>query len=325
MKVVDCKRFFFYILVFFLFVASVSPQAGRGTGRVTGVVVDENGSPVNSAKILMQLQENEEITRETTTNKKGEWAVLGLGTGMWRVTASAEGYAQTFIDVYVRQLETNPKVTLTLKKIQKIDTAFAGEEASLNLFEKANQLVAEKRYDEAIAFYQEVLEKNPGLYQVHWSIGNCYAAKGDIEKAIEEYQIVLEQSQTDASTGKEMAAKALAGLGECYLKKGDFETAQNYFKQSIESYPENEIIAYNVGEIYFSNQKIDEAIHYFEVASQIKPDWPFPYLKLGYSFLNRGDYEKSILNLKKFLELDPQSPEAPAIRNTIEYLEKIKK
>lgn len=325
MKIAEYKGFLFYILVFFLFIASAAPQAGRGTGRVTGVVVDENSNPISSAKIVMQLQESEEIKRETTSNKKGEWAVLGLGTGMWRITASAEGYAPAFIDVYVKQLETNPKVTLTLKKIQKMDTEFAGDEASLSLFEKANQLVAEKRYDEAIVSYQQVLEKNPGLYQVHWSIGNCYAAKGDIEKAIEEYKIVLDQSQADVSMGKEMAAKALAGLGECYLKKGDFETAQNYFKQSIESYPENEIIAYNVGELYFSNQKIDEAIHYFELASQIKPDWPLPYLKLGYSFLNRADYDKSILNLRKFLELDPQSPEAPAIRNTIEYIEKIKK
>lgn len=58
--------------------------------------------------------------------------------------------------------------------------------------------------------------------------------------------------------GKEMTAKALAGIGECYLKKQDFESGQNYFKKSIEAYPENELIAYNVGEIYFSNRKLGE-------------------------------------------------------------------
>ena len=325
MKAENLLRLVFFILFFFLIIAYTASQAGRGTARVNGVVVDENSNPINSAKIVIQLQENEEIKRQTTSNKKGEWAVLGLGTGMWRVIASAEGYVQIYVDVYVRQLERNPKITLTLKKIQTIDEVVLPDDSFLNLLDKANELATEKRYDEAIAYYEQVLEKNPELYQVHLSIGNCYIEEGELDKAIEEYGKVLEQSQKDASKGKEMAAKALAGMGECYLKKGDFETAQNYFRQSIESYPENEIIAYNVGEICFSNQKIDDAIRYFERASQIKADWPPPYLKLGYSFLNKGDYDKAILNLKKFLEVDPQSPEAPTIRKTIEYLEKIKK
>ena len=325
MKTESLLRLVLFILFFLLIVPYTASQAGRGTARINGVVVDENSNPIGSAKIVIQLQENEEIKRQTTSNKKGEWAILGLGTGMWRVIVSAEGYVQTYVDVYVRQLEKNPKITLTLKKIQTIDEVVLQDDAFLSLVEKANELVAEKRYDEAVATYEQVLEKNPELYQVHLSIGNCYIAKGELDKAIEEYGKVLEQSQKDESRGKEMAAKALAGMGECYLKKGDFETAQHYFRQSIESYPENEIIPYNVGEICFANQKIDDAIHYFEQASQIKADWPPPYLKLGYSFLNKGDYDKAILNFRKFLELDPQSPEAPTIRNTIEYLEKIKK
>lgn len=318
-------RFFFFISLVLLSVNHAISQAGRGTARVSGLVVDENQNPVSSAKIVMQLKDSEDIKREATSNKKGEWAILGLGTGMWRVSASAEGYALSFVDVYIRQLEANPKITLTLKKMTKFENAAGHEESYFSLFEKANQLVEEQKYDEAILHYRQLLEKNPDAYQVHWTIGNCYVSKGDIDRAIEEYNILLEKSKNDASRGNEMAAKALAGLGECYLKNGDFETAQDYFRQSIDSYPENEIIAYNVGEIYFSNQRVDEAIHYFKISSEIKADWPLPYLKLGYAFLNKGEYDKAILYLKKFLELDPQSPESLTIRNTIEYLEKIKK
>ena len=89
-------------------------------------------------------------------------------------------------------------------------------------------------------------------------------------------------------------------------------------------YPDNEVLAYNVGEIYFSNRKIDEAIHYFELSIEIKPDWPASYLKLGYAYLNKGDNEKAKLNFNKFLELDPESSEAPAVKNIVDYLEKRK-
>jgi len=325
MKAKTFSKLSLIILFSILLVSGALAQAGRGKARISGFVKDEDGSSIKSGKIVMQFLQNEQVKRETTTNKKGKWAIIGLGTGAWRVTASADGYIPTYKDIYIQQLELNPMITLILKKIEQSDEPVIKDETALNLIEKANQLFTEQKYDEAIALLEQFLEKNPNLYLAHLNIGDCYREKGEFDKAIEEYNIALEQAQKDDLMGREMAAKALAGIGECYLKKEDFETAQNYFKKSIESYPENEILAYNVGEIYFSNQKVEEAIYYFALSTQIKSDWSTPYLKLGYAYLNKGDFEKARLNLNKFLELDPESPEAPNVKNIIEYLEKIKK
>jgi len=67
-----------------------------------------------------------------------------------------------------------------------------------------------------------------------------------------------------------MMAKGLAGLGNIMVKQNKLDAAQDYFKQSIASSPKDEILAYNVGEIFFSNQGLDEALKYFDLASQIK-------------------------------------------------------
>ena len=322
------KSFFklsLFIVIMLSFTSFVLAQAGRGKARISGVVKDEQRNSIKSAKIVIEFLEDAQVMREITVNKKGEWAIMGLGTGTWRVTASAEGYISVYKDVYIHQLERNPKITLVLKKTIRSDQAMIEDESTLGLLEKTNQLFTEKKYDEAIALLKQFLEINPNVYQAFIDIGDCYREKGELEQAIEEYNKVLEQAKKDELMGKEMTAKALARIGECYMRKDDFETAQDYFRLSIESYPENEILAYNVGEIYFSNQKIDEAIHYFELSTQIKSDWGPPYLKLGYAYLNKGDYEKAKLNLNKFLELDPESPEAPAVKKMIDYLEKIKK
>ena len=310
------------LLTSLLFVSYAVAQAGRGRARIGGVVEDEDGNSIKSAKIVIHLLKNEEVKRETTTDKKGQWSIIGLGTGDWRVTASADGYYAVYVDIYVRQLEKMPKITLTLKKIEQYDKPAIENEVSLNLIERANQLYEERKYDEALVSYEQFLEKNPNAYQVHLSIGDCYREKGELDKAIEEYNRVLEQAKNDDLMGKEMAAKALAGIGECYMSKEDFEEAQNFFKQSIDNYPENEILAYNVGEIYFSNQKIDEAIHYFELAIQIKPKWSDPYLKLGYVYLNRADNAKAIENFEKFLKLEPHSERSLNVKNIIDYLKK---
>ncbi len=322
------KSFFklsLFIVIVLCFASFILAQAGRGTARISGVVKDEQGNGIKSAKIVIEFLEDAQVMREITVNKKGEWAIMGLGTGTWRVTASAEGYISVYKDVYIHQLEINPKITLILKKTTRSDQAMIEDESSLGFLEKTNQLFTEKKYDEAIALLKQFLEINPNVYQAFISIGDCYREKGELEQALEEYNKALEQAKKDELMGMEMTAKALARIGECYMRKEDFETAQDYFKLSIESYPENEILAYNVGEIYFSNQRIDEAIYYFELSTQIKSDWGLPYLKLGYAYLNKGDYEKAKLNLNKFLELDPESPEAPTVENMIDYLEKIKK
>jgi len=322
------KSFFklsLFIVIMLCFTSFVLAQAGRGKARISGVVKDEQRNSIKSAKIVIQFLEDAQVMREITVDKKGGWAIMGLGTGTWRVTASAEGYISVYKDVYIHQLERNPRITLVLKKTIQPDQVMIEDESTFGLLEKTNQLFTEKKYDEAIALLKQFLEINPNVYQAFIDIGDCYREKGELEQAIEEYNKVLEQAKKDELMGKEMTAKALARIGECYMRKEDFETAQNYFKLSIESYPENEILAYNVGEIYFSNQKIDEAIHYFELSTQIKFDWGPPYLKLGYAYLNKGDYEKAKLNLNKFLELDPESPEAPAVKSMIDYLGKIKK
>lgn len=321
------KSFFklsLFIVIMLCFTSFVLAQAGRGKARISGVVKDEQRNSIKSAKIVIQFLEDAQVMREITVDKKGEWAIIGLGTGTWRVTASAEGYISVYKDVYIHQLERNPKITLVLKKTIQPDQTMIEDESTLGLLEKTNQFFTEKKYDEAIALLKQFLEINPNVYQAFIDIGDCYREKGELEQALEEYNKALEQAKEDESMGKEMTAKALARIGECYMREEDFETAQDYFKLSIESYPDNEILAYNVGEIYFSNQKIDEAIHYFELSTQIKSDWGPPYLKLGYAYLNKGDYEKAKLNLNKFLELDPESPEAPRVKNMIDYIEKIK-
>ena len=119
-----------------------------------------------------------------------------------------------------------------------------------------------------------------------------------------------------------MSAKALSGIGNCYLKQGKIPEAQNFFKQSIESSPKDETLAYNVGEIYFSNQGYDDAIKYFDMAAQIRPEWPDPYKKLGDVYLNKAEMAKAIEKYEKFLTLEPDGERAAVVRSILNAIKK---
>lgn len=196
---------------------------------------------------------------------------------------------------------------------------------SLQLLERATSLFNDKMYDEALAILEEFRTKNPDFYPVLINIAECYREKGEYDRAIEIYQQAIEAAEKDDRWRQEVMAKALSGVGECFLRKGNFEQAQNYFKKAIDFSPDNEMVAYNVGEICFSSQQLDEAIRYFSLAAKIKPNWGLPYYKLGLVYLNKADYEMAKENLKKFLELEPESELAPSVKSILEYIEKIKK
>jgi tetratricopeptide (TPR) repeat protein len=298
-------------------------QAGRGTARISGTVIDEQGNPIPAAKVVMELMGQEAVTRDTKTNRNGEWSLIGLGSGNWRITASAEGFVPSETTAFVSQIAHNAKIVLTLKKISELDTSGL-QSTDLGLIQQANDLYDERKYDEALTLLQEFLTNNPTAYPTHINIGDCYKEMGEYEKAEEHYTLALEAAKTDEKMGEEMTAKAMAAIGDIYLKKGDFESAQSYFEQSIELLPENETLAYNVGEIYFANQKLDEAIRYYGIAIQIKPDWGPPYYRRGLVYVSKTDYQSAKEDFQKFLEVDPNSELAQTVKNMLDYLETIK-
>jgi tetratricopeptide (TPR) repeat protein len=324
MKINNGCKAILVILLLFSTVNFVLAQSGRGKGRLKGEVLDENGNPIENAKIVITNIKWQDLNFETISNKKGKWAVLGLGSGMWRVTVTAEGYAPAYTDTDVKQLKKNPEIILSLKKIEQTAHITPQDRTSLDLLDQGNKFFTEKKYDEAISAFEQFLEKNPASYQVHLNIGNCYIQNNELDKATQEFNKILEgiKLETDDLRGNEIATKAMAGMGEVYLLKGDFENAQKYIKKVLDNFPEDERMTFNMGEIYFSNNKIDEAIHYYELSKQINPKWGKPYLKLGYAYLNKGNFEKAKENLRIFIEVDPDSPDVQTAQNILEYLEK---
>jgi len=299
-------------------------QAGLGKGRVNGQVLDEEGKPIEGAIIVAQNLKHRETKLQGESGAKGNWAIAGLGSGFWRVTATKRGYGSSFVELNVKQLKINPPITFTLKKAAGAAIFLVDEEARATL-DNGNKLMEERKYDEAIATFQGLLATYPDVYQVHLNLGQCYLKKDEIDKAAEEFNLVLQEIKATFEDYKEdspSSSGALAGLAEAALKKEDLKSAQDYFAQALEISPKDEVLAYNVGELYFAHQEIDNAIKYFQQAVELKKDWSPPYLKLGYAYLNKRENEKALENLAKFLELDPESPDAPVAQEFINMLKK---
>ena len=115
------------------------------------------------------------------------------------------------------------------------------DETTLGLFQEGIELSEQGKYAESISKFEEFLEHNYTIYQVHFNIGNCYREMGQYEKAIASFNNVLGnvKSIKDTIEADESSAKALANIGEIYLLQDDIEKAGKYFKQAVDSFPEN--------------------------------------------------------------------------------------
>jgi len=290
-----------------------------GTGRLNGSVEDEQGNPLEGVKIVIQNLKEKNLTLKAESNEKGKWYVVGLIKGKYSIAASKKGYESVYCEMELSQFASkNPLLNITMKKIVAADMQSIMDESSISFFKEGNELFKQGKYAQALAKFKEFLENNNDIYQVNLNIGNCYREMGDYGKAIAAYNKILEKAKKDEST-----AKALSNIGEIYLNQGNIEKAKEYFKQAVDIFPENEIVAFKVGEIFFKQGETDKAIEYFNLAIKIKETWATPYRQLGYAYLNKGEYKLALNSLKKFLELAPDSPEAATIKNLIPRLEEL--
>jgi len=294
-------------------------QEGRGNGRLTGTVVDENGEPLANATITLKYMEFNN-TRQTKSNAKGQWGFLALGKGVVQVTGELEGYAPSVTQQPVSGVSPNPEIRIVLSKGGKQQAADPNRDAIL----RAHEMFDKRQYGEALALYQEFAQKNPANYQIGVYIANCKTELGNYEEAMAEFQKVLAEvtKETPELKGNATAALVFAGIGDIHLRQENFKLAVENFQRSIDIQPGDPALPYNVAEIMFAREKVDEAEKYYQLAIQIKPAWPKPYLKLAYVAMNRGQMDKAVEHLKKFVEIGAAEPNFEEGKALLDLLQK---
>jgi tetratricopeptide (TPR) repeat protein len=302
------KRLIAFLVVFLLAVAS-GALAQMGTGRVTGTVKDTNGKPIAGAAITANNPESDRPL-ETTSDKDGKWALLGFRSGTYEFTFVATGFQAAAYKNAVKQMGRNPSMDVVLEPLA---AGRSSGGAAGGMLDAANQLFEQNQFAEAIAKYEELLAAEPTLYQINYNIGSAYRELKEFDKAIASYQKVLDQESNNVA--------ALVSIGDVMIAQGKLDEAVTYFEKAI-SQTTDEVIPFNVAEIYFNQGNTEKALVYYQTASERKPDWPEPYLKMGYAQLNAGNMDGAIAAFEKVVEVAPESPQAQMAQQALSSLKK---
>lgn len=291
------------LIVAGLLFASEARAQGSGTAR--GKVLDDKGQPVEGAAIVLDFQGG--LTRKfnTKSNKKGEFTQVGLQPGIYRVTATKDGYQGGYVDVRVGLGEATYLPDLKLVSAAAARAAGAGavdtEKANAELrqmVKDAQALAAAGKRDEAIAAFQAVLTKQIAApEEVYFRIGQLQAEKKDWPAAEASYLKALEI--------KPGHSNATVELANVYQLSGQKDKAAELMARASAAGEGDANMQYSAGVLHINAGHQDEAAAAFKKAIAIDPNHAESYYHLGTIALNQNNIPEAIANLEKYLSLNP--------------------
>lgn len=304
---------FLSIAILILFFALSYSQEWKGKGRIKGVVLGKNGEPIANAKItLTHLKLQAKLN--LNTNKKGKFSAAWVKGGSWHVDVEAEGYIPRKLSYEVSEIIPNPPMEIILKKTEKTVVKEDLVETVKTLLKEGNELFEQKKHEEALPKFKEIVEKVPELYQVNLNIGNCYYEMGDYDSAILFYEVVLEKEPENRD--------ALISLGNVYLEKGELEKGMELFNKLSDEDATSPVTLYNIATLLFNKGELGGAAQYYEQALSLDQNMADAYYQLGLCYLNLNKREKAKENFLKYLELKPDSNKAEQAKTFLKYLDK---
>lgn len=189
----------------------------------------------------------------------------------------------------------------------KTEEARAKHEEAIALYEKAFSLGFDKpghlmaygvlllrfrRFEDAKEVFLKT-EKNKAITkaeraQLRINYAICQWKLGDLDSAIENLKISLEQTKTGTiygSLGYMMIEKA--------VQTGDFTEAIAFNQEALDYDDEDPVVLDNMGQLYLNMGEKDKAREYFEKAHEIKPSQVDTLYYLASLALEKGEKDKA--------------------------------
>ncbi len=297
-------------------------KSGRGNGRLSGTVADFEGNPLAGVEVRLVFSQIDSLAYKDRTGRKGDFAFAGLGSGMWNLTVIGPGFEIYSASISVSQVAANPPVRVKLSRSGTASDGTGGGAESQASFREGCRLMEEGKFASALLPLESFVAGHPTEYGARLVVAECRREMGLFEKAEADYGIILDRAEKEAAFPAELTARALFGLGSVKMKQGRTAEAAELLGQAAEKWPQDGVLAYKVGEAFYSGKAYDQAARHLRTAVQLKPGWPEPILKLGYLHLARSENAEAAAQFEKFLALEPQGERAASVKAALGALRK---
>jgi tetratricopeptide (TPR) repeat protein len=152
---------------------------------------------------------------------------------------------------------------------------------------KADTLLSQEKFSEAIKEFNKVLERNPNFPGIHEALGELYHRKVDYPSAEREFRLALQEDPNHPTANYLLA--------DILLKSNRVDEAVPLLEITIQSNPNSMMAHFQLGKCYFQQGKYQEAVRELNRAAELDPTYRSTHYVLAdvYKRLNQPDKEEA--------------------------------
>ena len=303
-------------------VNTVRAQGGQtlfGDVRVTGE--NEVVVPKEVTLILRKVPDGE-IGRQMISSR-GRYRFTNLKTGEYEIVVEAEGKEIGRVyPIEIRGLSNSPygfqydldfrwrPGTGSTQPVHGVISAADVYERSVStrsLFQKAEEAVAKKKFDQAVDLLKQVVETDAKDFQAWNALGSVYFAQEKFSDARQAYLKAIELHPN--------SPRSQLNLGRLLSSQKKFEEAVEPLTKAVELQPDSGDANYLMGECYLQLKKGSKAIPYLNEAAKFgRPD---AHLRLGWLYNAAGMKDKAAIEYEEYLKKNPNYPDRNKLKEYI--------
>lgn len=297
-----------------------------------------DGEPIYNLGLALKYQGRLDEAYDTLYKATWNYAWRSSGNVALAEIDLRRGALNAALEHLDQSLETNARClkarnlkAAALRRIGKLDAAHdvARETVALDAldYQSRNELAliarANGNVEDAERLMAERRRLMRGEVQTYLDVAFDYASAGLFEEAIELI--------ADVADGPQPYPMALYSKGWFAQQAGDAEHANVFFQSAAAAPPDycfpsrlEELLAlqaalranphdgraaYYLGNLLYDKRRHEEAIHYWEEAVRLEPDFANPWRNLGFAYYNiRNDADKAGACYKKAFAINPRDP-----------------
>ncbi len=161
-------------------------------------------------------------------------------------------------------------------------------------YEIGEGLLTEGKTQEALSHLREALRANRGFLPAHLAMGDAYSRAGEQREAIRIWERAAEVIP---------APVLLRRLEQAYRVEGRPSRMIGLYQAAIARAPEDLVLAFSLGRVYFELEMLDEAADQFEKVEVRTPDFAPLHAYLGAIFERRGQASEAFQEYRRALTL----------------------
>ncbi|MAT14772.1 MAG: hypothetical protein CMJ46_05815 [Planctomyces sp.] len=166
------------------------------------------------------------------------------------------------------------------------------------LEQQAKRLFRHRKYEEAIAVYQQVLEQDESRSVAHIGLAAAAFSLKDYDLAAKHFE---RATQLNPANGK-----LLINLGAVYNKQGKYLEAAAMLRKGLLRERKSVEGHFNIG---FANRHLKQyalAVSSYREAINLDPEFVDAYVNLGEVYIQMGNYQQAQVQINKALEIKPE-------------------